>query len=212
MKKNIVIPIIVLLIFLTQINLTTAQSPAKQYELVQINTDFGDILIWLYDQTPKHKENFLKLTKEGYYNGTTFHRIIDNFMIQGGDPNSKGNNTGPMGGGGPGYTIEAEIIPSIIHTYGAVAAARMGDQVNPERRSSGSQFYIVENKQGTPHLNGAYTVFGKVLSGMNVVETIAVQPKGQADRPLKNITMNKVSVIKMTEEELKSDYNFSIPK
>lgn len=111
---------------------------------VNIQTTLGNITVRLYDETPLHRDNFLKLAKEGYYNGTLFHRVIKNFMIQGGDPESKGAPAGKqLGTGGPDYTIEAEINPELIHKRGALAAARQGDQVNPERRSSGSQFYIV---------------------------------------------------------------------
>lgn len=111
---------------------------------VIIKTSEGDITVRLYDETPRHRDNFLKLAKEGYYEGTLFHRVIKNFMIQGGDPNSKGAPAGMMlGTGGPGYTIPAEILPQFIHKRGALAAARQGDEVNPERASSGSQFYIV---------------------------------------------------------------------
>ena len=109
-----------------------------------IATSKGEIIIRLYDETPLHRDNFVKLVKEGYYDGTLFHRIIKDFMIQGGDPDSKGAPAGKMlGTGGPDYTIQAEIKPELIHKRGALAAARQGDQVNPERRSSGSQFYIV---------------------------------------------------------------------
>ena len=111
---------------------------------VTIKTTEGDITVRLYDETPRHRDNFLKLAQEGYYNGTLFHRVIKNFMIQGGDPNSKGAPAGvQLGTGGPGYTIPAEILPQFIHKRGALAAARQGDDVNPERASSGSQFYIV---------------------------------------------------------------------
>lgn len=111
---------------------------------VTIKTTEGDITVRLYDETPRHRDNFLKLAQEGYYNGTLFHRVIKNFMIQGGDPNSKGAPAGvQLGTGGPGYTIPAEIQPQFIHKRGALAAARQGDEVNPERTSSGSQFYIV---------------------------------------------------------------------
>ncbi len=111
---------------------------------VTIKTTEGDITVRLYDETPRHRDNFLKLAQEGYYNGTLFHRVIKNFMIQGGDPNSKGAPAGvQLGTGGPGYTIPAEIQPRFIHKRGALAAARQGDEVNPERASSGSQFYIV---------------------------------------------------------------------
>ncbi len=111
---------------------------------VTIKTTEGDITVRLYDETPRHRDNFLKLAQEGYYNGTLFHRVIKNFMIQGGDPNSKSAPAGvQLGTGGPGYTIPAEIQPQFIHKRGALAAARQGDEVNPERASSGSQFYIV---------------------------------------------------------------------
>ena len=111
---------------------------------VKIQTPLGDIVLRLYDETPLHRDNFLKLVKEGFYDGTLFHRVIKNFMIQGGDPDSKGAPADKMlGVGGPGYTIEAEIKDGLFHKRGALAAARQGDEVNPERRSSGSQFYIV---------------------------------------------------------------------
>ncbi|SEA71746.1 peptidyl-prolyl cis-trans isomerase B (cyclophilin B) [Xylanibacter ruminicola] len=111
---------------------------------VKIETTLGDIIVRLYDETPIHRDNFVKLVKEGYYDGTLFHRVIKDFMIQGGDPNSKGAPAGKMlGVGGPDYTLEAEIKDNLYHKRGALAAARQGDEVNPERRSSGSQFYIV---------------------------------------------------------------------
>lgn len=114
---------------------------------VKISTTLGDIVVKLYDETPLHRDNFLKLAKEGYYNGTIFHRVIKDFMIQGGDPDSKNPTpNGSYGTGGPDYTIPAEILPGIYHKRGALAAARQGDEVNPERRSSGSQFYIVWGK------------------------------------------------------------------
>lgn len=110
----------------------------------KISTSLGDIIVRLYDETPLHRDNFVKLAKEGYYDGTIFHRVIKNFMIQGGDPDSKNPTPeGRYGTGGPDYTIEAEIKPGLYHKRGALAAARQGDEVNPERRSSGSQFYIV---------------------------------------------------------------------
>jgi peptidyl-prolyl cis-trans isomerase B (cyclophilin B) len=132
---------------LAAINLNAQKS--EKEKLVVIQTDFGNITLLLFDQTPKHKENFLKLASEKFYDGTTFHRVINEFMIQGGDPNSMDQDTTNDGNGGPGYTIEAEIRPDLFHTYGAVAAARLGDFQNPERRSSGSQFYIVEGKKWT---------------------------------------------------------------
>ena len=118
---------------------------------VRIQTTLGDITVRLYDETPLHRDNFVKLAKEGYYDGTLFHRVIKDFMIQGGDPDSKGAPAGKMlGVGGPDYTIEAEIKSGLYHKRGALAAARQGDEVNPERRSSGSQFYIVWGQRQRP--------------------------------------------------------------
>ena len=125
------------------------KEPATQVETDDIgiiSTDFGEVHILLYDDTPKHKENFLKLANEGFYDSTTFHRVMNEFMIQGGDPNSKDDLPFNDGQGGPGYTIDAEFVDAHIHKRGAVAAARLGDQQNPERKSSGSQFYLVHGK------------------------------------------------------------------
>ena len=128
---------------------------------VKIQTMLGDIVVRLYDETPIHRDNFIKLAKEGYYDGTLFHRVIKDFMIQGGDPDSKGAPTGKMlGVGGPDYTLEAEIKDGLFHKRGALAAARQGDQVNPERRSSGSQFYIV---WGQVYNEGQIRQFSKQL-------------------------------------------------
>lgn len=184
-----------LIAFLFLAQIAFAQEPAKKTKsskkdyVVTITTSFGEIRLLLFDETPKHKANFLKLTKEKFYDSTTFHRIIDGFMIQGGDPNSKDTDIYNDGQGGPGYTIPAEFNPKFTHVQGALAAARMGDQVNPQKESSGSQFYIVENKEGTHFLDNNYTVFGQVISGMPVVEKIAEQPKDGRDMPLKNIKM-----------------------
>lgn len=243
---------------------------------VIIKTTEGDITVRLYDETPLHRDNFLKLAKEGFYNGTLFHRVIKDFMIQGGDPDSKGAPAGAsLGTGGPGYTVKAEMVyPQLFHKRGALSAARLGDEMNPERESSGSQFYIVwgkvykqpELKQmekqmamqqeqqvfntlvaahraeimemrrnrdrvalqelqdrliaetkakvkeggvpsftaeqteayttvgGTPFLDGQYTVFGEVESGLDVVEKIQTCETNHADRPLKDVVM-EVEVI-----------------
>ena len=119
---------------------------------IKINTTEGEIVVRLYDETPKHRDNFIKLAKEGYYDGTLFHRVIKDFMIQGGDPNSKDAPAGKMlGTGGPGYTVPAEFVyPQLFHKRGALSAARQGDEVNPNRESSGSQFYIVWGKVYKP--------------------------------------------------------------
>ncbi len=114
---------------------------------VLISTDHGNIYIDLYDETPEHKENFLRLASEGFYDGTTFFRIVKEFMIQGGDPNTKEDGGGRPGAGGPGYTLEKEIVPGRYHKRGALAAARMPDQINPQWESSGSQFYIVQGRK-----------------------------------------------------------------
>ena len=243
---------------------------------VKIETTMGDIVVELYNETPKHRDNFIKLAKEGVYDSTLFHRVIRQFMIQAGDPESKtANDTAQLGGGDVGYTVPAEFVPKFFHKKGALAAARMGDDVNPERASSGCQFYIVTGRKfresqlldmagqknnarmdtlfnqlarkhmkeifklrkagddnalmelqdkleaeayalykeeepfmftpeqlsaystigGAPHLDGAYTVFGQVLEGMDTVEKIEGTKTGRADRPVENIRILKMSVV-----------------
>jgi peptidyl-prolyl cis-trans isomerase B (cyclophilin B) len=164
--------------------------------------------IILFDETPLHKANFLKLAKEGFYNGTTFHRIISNFMIQGGDINSKDSIKTNDGQGDLGYRIKAEFNPSLQHLKGAFAAARLGDNVNPERESSACQFYIVQNQNGTPHLDGQYTVYGQVIHGIEVVDLIAAQPKERNDRPLTDIKM-KVTVKKLKKKKITKLYGYT---
>ena len=185
----------------------TLQAQDNRGTKVLIETDLGEIEVLLYDDTPKHRENFIKLVREGFYNDQLFHRVIKGFMIQGGDPNSKDSDPGEMlGMGGPGYTIPAEIRDHHYHKKGALAAARKGDAVNPEKRSSGSQFYIIQGEilnqaqlnalvdmgrhdeftdeqirdyttvGGSPHLDGGYTVFGEVIKGFNVLDKIAEIP------------------------------------
>ncbi len=153
----------------------------KPETVALIHTTMGDITVKLYNDTPLHRDNFIKLVNEGWYEGSYFHRIIQNFMIQGGH-----NKDGKVD---PGYTIEAEILPIHSHKKGALAAARLGDQANPEKRSSGCQFYIVQNQNGTPHLDGGYTVFGEVIMGLDVVDKIAAVQTGRGDMPVKPITM-----------------------
>lgn len=247
-----------------------------------ISTEYGDIGIILYDDTPEHKKNFLKLAKEDVYNGTLFHRVMKQFMAQGGDPNTKDpEKTALAGQGGPGYTLPAEISPNHFHLKGMVAAARMGDQTNPERRSSGSQFYLVQGKPctdhdlnqaeqmitqdfvnkaqhewlskpendwirdtdwkalqetdpdsvanvnarlqaqiqkevrvvhfkypdeireayktigGSPHLDMKYTVFGEIVSGLDVLDKICAVETQAANRPVKDIRMT----VKVVEKE-----------
>lgn len=252
-----------------------AQEKGEKRPIVLIKTAFGNMKVALYNETPKHRDNFLKLAKEGYYNGLLFHRVIKDFMIQGGDPDTRNANPDKkLGDGGPGYEIDSEINPKLLHKKGALAAARQGDDINPRKRSSGSQFYIVqgvvfpsndlkaledegterlaqsfmrqltrENEDslriyqqtknqhafaslieklqvearakaekipfrltdeqkkvyttvgGTPHLDGNYTVFGEVIDGLSVLDSIAAQPTGPHDRPLKDLKM-EIKVIK----------------
>ena len=147
---------------------------------VKITTALGNITVRLYDETPLHRDNFLKLAKEGFYNGTLFHRVIKDFMIQGGDPDSKGAPAGKaLGMGGPDYTIEAEIKPGLIHKRGALAAARQGDEVNPERRSSGSQFYIVWGQQYKEGQMGQLAKQMKMQALNTVFNRLATERKAQ---------------------------------
>lgn len=195
--------------------------PMKVKEnLVDITTDYGVIRVKLYDETPKHRDNFLKLAKEGFYDGTIFHRVINRFMIQGGDPSSKtASSDTPLGNGSPSYTIPAEFNPKLFHKKGALCAARTGDQVNPQKESSGSQFYIVQgnptseeelkmNQQrnnitytpeqiqtyttlgGTPFLDMNYTVFGEVVSGIEVIDKISAVQTQPGDRPVQDVKMS----------------------
>ena len=147
---------------------------------VKITTSLGNITVRLYDETPLHRDNFLKLAKEGFYNGTLFHRVIRDFMIQGGDPDSVNAPAGKrLGTGGPDYTLEAEILPSLFHKRGALAAARQGDEVNPERRSSGSQFYIV---WGQTYNDGQLRQMGKQLEMQrlqSIFQTLAADHRAE---------------------------------
>ena len=164
--------------------------------VVLLQTTMGDITLKLYNETPLHRDNFIKLVEEGYYDGLLFHRVIKNFMIQGGDPNSRNAQPGQMlGHGGPNYTIPAEILPQFSHKKGALAAARMPDHVNPQKASSGSQFYIVHNSNGTPNLNGGYTVFGETIEGLDVIDKIAAVQTGAADRPVEDVKIIKASIV-----------------
>ncbi len=159
-----------------------------------IVTSLGTIRIRLYSDTPKHRDNFVKLATSGFYNGLLFHRVIKDFMIQGGDPlTSNIENQPKFGTGGPGYQIEAEIVPGHRHQKGALAAARKGDIANPMKESSGSQFYIVQSEAGCSHLDGEYTIFGETIDGFAVIDKIAaVQTDGRGLplEPVKIISVN----------------------
>lgn len=180
---------------------------SRRDQLVTISTAHGDMKMVLHDQTPKHKQNFLKLAKEGFYNGTTFHRVIPNFMVQGGDVNSKDDDKTNDGSGSLGSTIPPEITPELKHKPGAVAAARMGDNVNPNRESSSSQFYIVHNPKGAPHLDMKYTVFGQVIAGEEVIDKIAAQPTDPRDRPIEDQRMT-VKVERMPKKKITKLYGY----
>ncbi|MDR0692905.1 MAG: peptidylprolyl isomerase [Prevotellaceae bacterium] len=158
--------------------------------VLDIQTNEGIITIKLYKETPLHRDNFLKLAAGNFYNGIIFHRVIKGFMIQAGDPASKNPKPGARyGAGGPGYTVDAEFRPQYKHKKGALAAARQGDQVNPEKASSGSQFYIVENAATCAQLDGAYTVFGETINGFDVIDKIAATATDSADRPTKDVVI-----------------------
>src|SRR5271169_5934935 len=173
----------------------TSIMAADTDQVAVVETKFGKMVIEFYDKdAPKTVANFIKLAKDGFYNGTTFHRVIPGFMIQGGDPNSKSADRSTHGTGGPGYTVEAEIKRD--HTRGTVATARLGDQVNAEKRSSGSQFFI--NVKDNGFLNGGYTVFGNVISGMDVADKIANVSRDEADNPNDRVEM-KVSITTRAE-------------
>lgn len=268
-----------------------AQHKKTDY-VVTIKTSYGDMVAVLFDETPKHKENFIKLAKEKYFDSTLFHRVIPSFMIQGGDPNSKKAPAGsPLGAGGPGYTVEAEFVSKYFHHKGALSAARQGDNVNPLKASSGSQFYIVqgqvwkendlkidqtkigmglqqllskpENKPlydslytlyqsgnmeayqtcistlaprieketgvkvtkdinaerlasyttigGAPFLDDQYTVFGKVIKGLEVIDKIAAVERNRADRPNDDVRMF-VSVEEMPKKKITKLYGYVYPE
>lgn len=262
--------------------------------VVTIKTNQGDMIAILYDETPKHKANFIKLAKEHYFDSLLFHRVIEGFMIQGGDPDSKNAQPGqPLGMGGPGYTVEAEFNPKFFHEKGALSAARLPDQANPEKASSGSQFYIVQGRVtppaeadalkidqaklntafqqmmqnpasqplidtlnqiymtgdmqgyqnkiyslvprlekqtgikiykevskeklkayttigGYPPLDDEYTIFGKVISGLDVIDKIAALPKGAGDRPMEDIRMT-VTVEEMPRKKITELYGYKFP-
>jgi cyclophilin family peptidyl-prolyl cis-trans isomerase len=229
----------IFIIFLFTISCGFSKS-SKKVDVITISTEFGDMQLILFDQTLKHKENFLKLTNEGFYDSTTFHRIIPDFMIQGGSPTSKDNDPRNDGIGGPGYLIDAEFKRSFLHFKGAIAAARTPDSQNPEKKSSGSQFYIVaglkvpadqlrmlgnqrgwkyteEEKQkyqtlgGYPWLDMDYTVFGTVINGLDVIDKISDQERDKGNRPIKNIYM-KVKVNEMSRKKIQKEYGYIFPE
>ena len=163
-------------------------SDLAEEPIFDIVTNYGVIKIKLYKDTPLHKANFAKLALSGFYDGLLFHRVINGFMIQGGDPLTKDPaNADRFGTGGPGYTLPAEILPQYRHKKGALAAARRGDAANPMKESSGSQFYIVQNEQTCAQLDGQYTVFGETIEGLDVIDKIAAVETDRRDRPVSQV-------------------------
>jgi cyclophilin family peptidyl-prolyl cis-trans isomerase len=172
-----------------------AQLPAEP--VFDIITSMGVIKIKLYEGTPKHRENFAKLALEKYYDGMLFHRVINGFMIQGGDPLTKdAANKARFGTGGPDYTIPAEFVPQHTHKKGALAAARRGDAVNPYKESSGSQFYLVQDEVGCSQLDGDYAVFGETISGLDVIDKIAAVATDNRNCPLQDV---KIVTVKLSD-------------
>lgn len=221
-------------VFLFSGNPAFSQKKSKRDYLVTVATRFGDLKLVLFDQTPKHKENFLNLTKKKFYNDLLFHRVIEGFMVQGGDPNSKGAaETAQLGSGDIGYRLPAEIRPELFHRKGALAAARSD---NPAKESSGCQFYLVQGKLwneadlerqmarsgrpftdeqkqvyktigGSPHLDGNYTVFGQAIAGLAVIDSIAKQPKNSYERPRLDVPM-RVSAERMRKKKITRKYGY----
>jgi peptidyl-prolyl cis-trans isomerase B (cyclophilin B) len=289
MKKSL------FLFFFIALITSCAQNQSGDDYIVTIKTSFGDMKAVLYDETPLHKENFIKLVEKKYFDSLLFHRVIQGFMIQGGDPDSKKAQAGQhLGSGGPGYTVPAEINAKFFHERGALSAARLGDAQNPKKESSGSQFYVVQgtvlrqedldglkiNQQalmtglgqmfqskqhpalfdslnqlytsgdmqayqtklfqlaprvekitglkvsrevspgaaqvyttvgGAPHLDGDYTVFGKVIKGLEVIDKIAAVQKDQGDRPLEDIRMT-VTLEKMSRKKIEQEFGYKYPQ
>ena len=170
-----------------------------EFEMV---TSHGTMKIRLYAGTPQHRDNFIKLVKENYYDGMRFHRVIEGFMIQGGDPFSRDTSMiNSWGTGGPDYTIPAEFVSEYRHKKGAIAAARKGDMANPRKASSGSQFYIVQDEYGCSHLDGQYTIFGEVFEGLEVIDKIAAVATDRYDRPYEDVMIVSVKQIGLPEPE-----------
>lgn len=215
------------IIILIAVYITIQASAQTQYPNVVIETTAGTLEVMLYDNTFRHADNFVKLVNDGYYNGQLFHRVINNFMIQTGDDKSIDATPGtPLGYGGKNYTIPSEFFPEYYHKKGALSAARQGDNVNPNKESSGSQFYIVQGKTideqtfeamvqrgmhppftpdqkqiystigGTPHLDYAYTVFGEVIKGLEIIDLISNVPADKRDRPLEDVKIIKMYTTK----------------
>lgn len=197
MKKNII-----LLVLLVAVSCSTLKNEVKTYQVGQIITSKGEMLFWLSDKTLLHKESFIKLANAKYWDSLTFNRVIKNFVIQGGCPDI------PEGFGDSPYLLKPEFNNDLKHIYGAVGAGR---DDNPEKLSAGCQFYIVNNKNGIPRLNGDYTIFGQIFKGFDVLDAIALVETDSLNVPLKTINLD-VNIISLTEKELKKyGYDFKTP-
>lgn len=179
------------------------ENETAEMENVQINepefdivTTHGTMRVKLYGKTPKHRDNFTKLVADKYYDGIRFHRVIEGFMIQAGDPYSRDTSKIDMWGqGGPDYTVPAEFVNEYWHKKGAIAAARKGDMANPKKASSGSQFYIVHDENACLHLDGQYSIFGEVTEGLEVIDRIASVPVDRMDRPYEDVIILSVKPV-----------------
>jgi len=177
----------------TAVDSLAVAETACEEPVYDIVTTMGTIKVKLYKKTPKHRDNFVKLAESHFYDSLLFHRVINGFMIQGGDPNTKDTSKVELyGQGGPGYTVPAEFVPEYYHKKGALAAARMGDRANPKKASSGSQFYLVQDDMACLHLDGEYTVYGETISGIDVIDRIASVPVDMYDRPVKDVRILSV--------------------
>ena len=165
----------------TAIEMENKMMEEPEFDII---TTHGTMRVKLYNKTPKHRDNFVKLVKEKYYDGVRFHRVIEGFMIQTGDPFSRDTSLiNKWGQGGPDYTVPAEFVNEYWHKKGALAAARKGDMANPTKASSGSQFYIVHDENACLHLDGQYSIFGEVIDGLEIIDVIATVPTDMYDRP-----------------------------
>jgi cyclophilin family peptidyl-prolyl cis-trans isomerase len=192
MKKTILVLVVTFL--------TLSCTQEKTFQIGQIKTPKGDILVWLYNETPNHKKSFIELANMGYWDALTFNRVIPNFVAQGGCPDT------PEGFNDPEYLLEPEFNDSLLHTYGALGAGRDG---NPQKLSARCQFYIVQNKDGLHRLDSDYTVFGKVIKGMDVIDTIVNVERDSTDTPLMPITLdvNMISIKETDLQKLYKNYN-----
>ncbi len=164
----------------------------KTYDIGQIKTNKGEILFWFHEETPRHKESFMKLANAGYWDSLTFNRVIQNFVIQGGCPDT------PEGFANSPYLLKPEFVDSLKHVYGAVGGGR---DDNPDKLTAGCQFYIVQNKEGLPRLDGDYMIFGQVFKGLDIVDQIAAVPTDTTDTPITPVTLD-VNIIQMTASQL----------